>query len=279
MKIINLLFPKSTLVRKEQLSGGDINQCSLVVLNTGEELVIKNNNEAPSQMFQIEANSLKLLSNNGLMTPEVISFDQNNLILKYYSPSSANYPLFEINAAQQLAFLHQKKGAIGLDFNNYIGTLPQNNSHHSNWIEFFIQNRIMTQLNIAKSWTSIDTNILLLFENFCSKLENIIPNFSEGSLLHGDLWIGNIIHTQNSKALFIDPAIYYGHHEVDLAFSQMFGSFSPLFYETYHEINPIDKEFKKRKMIYNIYPLLCHFNLFHQWHYFDSALNSIQKFI
>ena len=95
--------------------------------------------------------------------------------------------------------------------------------------------------------------------------------------MHGDLWSGNYISASNNKAVFIDPAVYYGHREIDLAMSLLFGGFSKEFYKTYTEVYPLEKDFKFRKDIYNLYPLLIHLNLFGK-SYLRSVKTIVSKF-
>ena len=118
-----------------------------------------------------------------------------------------------------------------------------------------------------------------MFSRFTAKLSSLLPDLNKAPLLHGDIWGGNVMCIDKSQALFIDPAIYHGHHEVDLAFSEMFNSFGKTFYDAYNEIKPISKDYYLRKDIYNIYPNLCHFNLFNSWGYFENAITVMKKFI
>ncbi len=279
MNIISKLFPGQRIVKKRSLTGGDINQTSYIQLDSHLEIVMKYNPQPPPKVFEIEAKSLLQLSQNGLPVPEVLGYDEEHLILKYYPPGYAN-PAFETQAGESLARLHlTEPKPPGLDFNNYIGTLPQSNKPYNSWVQFFIYERILPQLNLAKQANLTQPEELKIFSKFIKILPNLIPEMHEGPLLHGDIWKGNVMALQDNTVLFIDPAIYYGSPEMDLAFSQMFYSFGNKFYEAYHSIKPIEKEFSKRKDIYNIYPQLCHTNLFSNRTYLNTALNTIQQYL
>ena len=99
------------------------------------------------------------------------------------------------------------------------------------------------------------------FEQLYKELPSIFP-LERPCAVHGDLWSGNLMCNSNEKAIFIDPAVFFGHREIDLAMSLLFGGFSRKFYTVYQEIYPLEKGFNKRKDYYNLYPLLIHLNLF-----------------
>lgn len=100
-------------------------------------------------------------------------------------------------------------------------------------------------------------------DQLISKLDNFLPKTPKASLLHGDVWRGNMLFQDNKIAAFIDPAISYGHHEMDLAFIDLMGGLDPVFFDAYHQISTIDAGFhKERKAIYQLWPLLVHIKLF-----------------
>ncbi|WP_262711445.1 MULTISPECIES: fructosamine kinase family protein [Flavobacteriaceae] len=136
-----------------------------------------------------------------------------------------------------------------------------------------MENRLKPQVKLAFDTGALKTKELHLFESLYKQLPTIFP-IENPSVIHGDLWSGNFIATTNNKAVFIDPAVYYGHREVDLAMSLLFGGFSNIFYTTYNEVYPLQKGFNNRKDIYNLYPLLIHLNLFGK-----SYLQSIKTIV
>src|SRR5690606_30149816 len=127
-----------------------------------------------------------------------------------------------LNMGRILAGLHQNKSQVyGLEVNNYIGSLPQINNYHSDGMEFFIENRLENQLKLAQEKQEIN-DVRKLFD----KLYNLLPELiiqQPASILHGDLWNGNVMIDETGDPVFIDPAIYYGNRESDLAFTKLFG--------------------------------------------------------
>lgn len=163
---------------------------------------------------------------------------------------------------RQLATLHQTSAeCFGLDHDNYIGRLPQSNRRHRDWNAFFIAERIEPQLKQAIDSRAVDAGIANHWKRVARQLPDLIPT-GRPALLHGDLWGGNYMFDGSDRAVLFDPAVYYGHHEMELAFTTLFGGFSERFYEGYEEIAPLKPGFQERIPIYNLYPLLVHVNLF-----------------
>ena len=125
----------------------------------------------------------------------------------------------------------------------------------------FIQNRLLFQIEKALYDRKIDKKLAEKFENFFKELPSIFPQ-EKSSLIHGDLWTGNVMVNESGLATLVDPTCYYGFREADIAFSTMFGGFEEEFYKTYNEHFPLEKGFHARIPYYNLYPLLVHVNLF-----------------
>jgi protein-ribulosamine 3-kinase len=262
-------------------SGGDINR-AFRISSTDGEAFLKYNTTAPDDFFEKEAHGLQKLSESGtgLRIPKVIAAgkpDQNTpgfLLLEYIQTgSTGNSVLF----GQELARMHSTKSDFyGLETDNYIGSLPQKNAPEKDWASFFAENRIKPQLDLAIQSGKLSSAILKNWNRLESELPSIFPP-SKPSLLHGDLWGGNYLFDENGTAVLIDPAVYYGHPEMDLAFTRMFGGFSDEFYRGYESASPIEKGFSKRIPIYNLYPLLVHVNLF-GGHYSSQAEQILKSF-
>jgi protein-ribulosamine 3-kinase len=150
---------------------------------------------------------------------------------------------------------------FGLEYDNYIGELPQKNTYAKNWVDFFIENRLEVQIGLAYYKRLIDENFLKKFKRTYPQLYKILPK-EKPSLLHGDLWSGNVMVDTEGMPCLIDPAIYYGHREAEIAYSTLFGGFDSRFYSSYIENFPLQPGFEERKEIYNMYHLLVHVNLF-----------------
>ena len=131
------------------------------------------------------------------------------------------------------------------------------NTKKENWIDFFVQNRLLAQLNIGGFSSSIKND----FEKLFDKLPDLIPQ-EKPSLIHGDLWGGNFLVKEHTLPVLIDPAIYFGNREMDIAMSKLFGRFNTNFYTSYNEVFPLEKGWEERVNLCNLYPLLVHVNLF-----------------
>ena len=265
----------------QSVSGGSINRAAKISTNRGD-LFLKWNSDAPDDFFEKEADGLNRLSSAGtdLRIPEILSAGKPvdgrpGFLLMELIEEGRSGDSFEFG--QNLAKLHQTTaGQFGLETNNYIGSLPQSNSHHDSWIDFFVNERINPQIQMAVDSGKLSSGILQNWERLSSKLDEIFPS-ANPSLLHGDLWGGNYLFDSNGKAVLIDPAVYYGHPEIDLAFSKMFGGFSTEFYSGYKSESPLEPGFSERVPIYNLYPLLVHVNLF-GGHYTSQFNTILRKF-
>ena len=253
----NALNTTITVNGESSIVGGCINNA--IKINTDKGLFfVKWNTNAKANMFQTEYNGLKVLKDtNTIRIPNVLCFDDDFLILEFIPPSNPNNAFWEV-FGQKLALMHkQTHSKFGLDFDNYIGSLYQDNTQNKNWTEFFIQNRMQTQLSIG----NFSGTLLSDFDKLFQKLPNLFPN-EKPALLHGDLWNGNFLAKNGDTPMLIDPAIYYGNREIDIAMSKLFGGFNSDFYFAYNESHPLENGWKERIQICNLYPLLVHVNLF-----------------
>lgn len=275
-EILNLEIKKSYSV-----SGGSINRAAKISTNRGD-LFLKWNNNAPDDFFEKEADGLKRLDSaeTALLIPNVISSGnpkdgRPGYLLMEFIEEGRSGDSFEFG--RNLSKMHQTNAdQFGLEVDNYIGSLPQSNNRHDNWINFFVKERIIPQIQMAVDSGKLSSGIFQNWERLSTKLNEIFPS-AKSSLLHGDLWGGNYLFNSEGKAVLIDPAVYYGHPEMDLAFTKMFGGFSGDFYEGYESETPLAPGFSKRVPIYNLYPLLVHVNLF-GGHYISQFNSILRKF-
>ena len=162
----------------------------------------------------------------------------------------------------KLTKLHSHKtNKFGLDHDNFIGSLAQSNKTHSDWVEFFITERLSKQIEISRNKEAISTATVKQFDHLYTRFENFFPKESP-VLIHGDLWSGNLITDDFGGPCLIDPAVYYGHREIELSMTKLFGGFDNEFYRSYHEAMPLENGFEERVEVYNLYPLMVHVNLF-----------------
>lgn len=248
------------------VGGGSINLAYRLETTAGLFFVKINDAFRYPEMFPKEAMGLKtLFDTNEIPVPEVIGTGQNGdqafLVLKFIESASKRVKFWE-DFGQRLAALHKHSmPKFGLSHDNYIGSLYQSNKEHDSWDTFFIEERLKPQTEMAFSSGRIDREDLKAFELFEKRLNEIFPN-EPPALLHGDLWNGNFMVNEKGNAVLIDPAVYYGHREMDLGMSQLFGGFHPQFYEAYNETYPLQTEWQQRLDYCNLYPLLVHVNLF-----------------
>ncbi len=160
---------------------------------------------------------------------------------------------------RQLAALHRRQSErFGWHRDNTIGSTPQYNSQHHDWVAFYRQQRLRPQLALAG-----DPALSEAGERLCEALPSLFSDYRpQPSLLHGDLWSGNYSYTRAGEPVLFDPAVYYGDREADLAMTELFGGFAGAFYDAYQEAWPTDPGYRARKTLYNLYHVLNHYNLF-----------------
>lgn len=217
-------------------------------------------------MFEFESRGLNLLRDTKVIDiPEVIGFgeeaDNQFLILSFILENTPSKHYWA-KLGRQLAKLHRTTSNFyGLDHNNYIGSLQQSNQQDESWVNFFIEHRLKVQVKLAADSGFFESAWLRRFETFYVMLFALIPE-ERPSLLHGDLWSGNVMINEKGDPCLVDPAVYYGHREADLAMTKLFEVFNRGFYDAYEEEFPLLTGHSDRVDIYNLYPLLVHLNLF-----------------
>ena len=261
------------------LTGGDINQVYHCVFEDQNLVVKLNSANSFAEMFEKEKKGLELLTTSTFQIPNPIAVgtfeNYDYLILEYIHPgNSINWEIF----GEKLAHLHNLTNPkFGLDYDNYIGSLLQKNSYENSWEEFYTNHRILYLTSIARNKELLNNVDCAEIEKICSKLEDILPK-TDPSLIHGDLWSGNLISDKNNYPVLIDPAVYYGHPEMDWAMLSLFGNYPTIAIDKYNDINTMEKGFEKRKEIHQLYPILVHLILFGSG-YYGSLKDILKKFI
>jgi fructosamine-3-kinase len=249
----------------ERVGGGSINEAYKLTAENRVFFVKTNTTSNFSNGFKEEVWGLEFLAAKDCITPGIIdegNLNQETYLILEWVESAFKSSGFWSNFAIDLAKLHRhSKNYFGLDYSNFMGRLKQENKPHLNFADFFIENRLIPQVRMAVNNQLLDKASAIQFEKLYPHLDSIFPR-EKPSAVHGDLWSGNFLCNSNEKVVFIDPAVYYGHREVDMAMTLLFGGFSEEFYAMYHEQFPMEQGFLKRKDIYNLYPLLIHLNLF-----------------
>lgn len=259
-------------------SGGCINSGGELITSSGSYFIKWNDANRYPDMFQTEMKGLRLLASaKCISVPEVFGVytdGETQLIVMEFIQSRHRQKNFWKLLGERLAALHKNSNTeYGLDQNNYIGSLPQRNSYKARWIDFFIEERLEFQLLLAEKNNRVEASLRRQFEALYKKLPELLPN-EDPSLLHGDLWSGNLMVNSTGEPSLIDPAVYYGHREAELAFTTLFGGFESEFYLAYKAAFPLIPGFDQRIDLYNLYPLLVHVNLFG-----GSYLNQIKRIL
>lgn len=253
----------SPVTSSRSVSGGDINQAQQMVLADGRVVFVKSNTRADPTMFAAEARGLAWLGEaRALRVPRVLHVAEDFLVLEHLE-SGRRRSDFDEHLGRGLAALH-RFGApgFGLDHDNFIGRLPQANASAPTWPDFYRERRLEPQLRLAQEAGLCPPSLARGFEQLFSVLEDRVGPPEPPARLHGDLWGGNLMVDETGAPCLIDPAVYAGHREVDLAMMQLFGGFSPRVFSAYQEAWPLAPGYEERVPLYQLYFLMVHVNLF-----------------
>jgi len=264
----------------QNVQGGCINQA--LKLTDGQHCYfIKLNSALLLSMFEAEKTGLEEIIKSGTIqvpTPLFTGVIENYayLVLEYIEFKTAKANSYR-KAGMALAKMHQTtQSSFGWSFDNTIGSTLQQNTLKKDWIQFWQQNRLEYQLNLAKQKNAhqlLDYGTQLL-----EKLPLLLNHQVVPSLLHGDLWGGNMDFDQQGRAVIYDPAVYYGDRETDIAMTRLFGGFNTDFYSAYNEVYPLEMGYQTREILYNLYHILNHYHLFGGG-YGIQAENMIKKLL
>ncbi len=247
------------------IGGGDINDAYLVESAQGRAFV-KTRADAPRGMYACEAEGLAWLAEAGaLPCPRVLAVHEQFLVLEYVEPGVRRKD-FDARLGRGLAALHRFGApSFGFTRDNFIGNLPQRNHHEDTFAAFYRQHRLAPMIE------SLDTATRQRFDGLFAKIDGLLPH-EPPARLHGDLWGGNVHTTPTGEPMLIDPAVYGGAREIDLAMLQLFGAPSAAFFAAYDEVYPRPHGHEERVPLYQLYPLLVHVRLFG-----GSYLSGVQR--
>ena len=255
---------------QHNVAGGCINRATVVGLSDGRRLFCKANSLEYPGLFEEEARGLLALrAAGGPRVPEVYAL---------FSDGTAQYLLIEwiregrrdgeffARFGRAFARMHRgnRSARCGFDRDNHIGATEQRNDWTDDWHAFFAERRLLFQARLARDLGRADAQVAAAVERLAVRLPSILPppDDGEASILHGDLWGGNYLVDESGEPVLIDPAVYYGHREADLAMTELFGGFGAAFYRSYVQEWPLEPGYDERRDIYNLYHLLNHLNLF-----------------
>lgn len=300
-----------TITGKSPVFGGDINEAFRLTLDDGTSLFMKSNVQNLLPAFEAEEAGLQAIAGTGAIgtvrvlgtgtDPEGFSF----LLQEFVTPGKKNRDYWE-RLGTELHAMHsapipqmpsdstgnaanishaEEKGKsgnpgqpeqvgkrFGFHADNFIGSRRQKNTWTEEWIPFFRDCRLQPQLKAAERW--LDRRDRKLADSLLEHLDQYLIEPEKPSLIHGDLWAGNVMTGTDGRAWIIDPAAYYGHPEADLAMTELFGGFSPAFYDAYFACAKMEAGYRDRKDLYNLYHLLNHLNLFG-----SSYLSSVESIL
>ncbi|MBN8194889.1 fructosamine kinase family protein [Thalassospira povalilytica] len=261
------------------MSGGSFAEVIRLDLSDGRSVVAKIASSGKGDL-ETEAEMLRYFAKHSpIACPDVIHADQDCLVMTYVANDNRMSQSVQRDLAVQLAAQHQVTAPkFGLAFDTLIGGLHQPNRFEQSWVTFFGENRLRHMAQAAHREGQLPASLTVRIDHLIQRLEHFIDDKPQSSLLHGDLWGENILCQDGRVAALIDPAIYYGDREIELAFGTLFGDLGPDFFGQYHEILPIAPGFfEERRDLYNLYPLLVHVRLFGA-PYVRSVENILERF-
>ncbi|PIE43222.1 MAG: ketosamine-3-kinase [Gammaproteobacteria bacterium] len=252
----------SKAVSIQPVSGGCINQAWQVKTLSGQTYFAKTHDRPPQHFFAREAEGLQALHDSGsIRCPQVCLVTDSVLVLEFIPPEKPKAGSWS-ELGKQLAHLHNQPATqFGFDHDNYCGSTPQINTWNINGHAFFAESRLGYQTRIAYDNKRINRRLRDKIDNLGARLEQLIPS-QPPSLIHGDLWSGNLLFDSRGAPVLIDPACHYGWAEAELAMTSLFGGFPNAFYAAYEGERPQVSGWRDREPIYNLYHLLNHVNLF-----------------
>ncbi|PSL51783.1 fructosamine-3-kinase [Saccharothrix carnea] len=228
-----------------RLTGGVVNTV-WHIRGPGRAHVLKTAEHAPPSLFRVEADGLAVLRRHGLRTPDVLDVGADWLLLEALTPQPLETDAFWESAGRAIAALHDVRGPrFGWDHDGWLGLLPQRNTWTDDGHAFFVEHRLLRYLDEPKADAVLTAEDRAALERLCARLPEIVPA-APPSLTHGDLWHNNVVSTAAGEPAFIDPAVSWAWPDVDL--SMMFcGTDSPArFFDAYHEVRPLDRDWRDR---------------------------------
>jgi len=275
------------IISAHSVTGGDIHQAYQLHTKQGN-LFIKINQAGLLPLFETESHNLHAIHQSNTARcpkPKGVGVYQNNQAWLLMENLQLTHNGNDYQRGRDIAFMHHQIHTASQPFgwfeDNYIGHTLQKNQWHFNWVDFYGNQRLKPQLELAQL-RGADNSLFDFGHQLIEALPYWFTDYNpKASLLHGDLWSGNsafALDNQQSEAVIFDPASYYGDRETDIAMTELFGGFSPDFYNGYQSVFPLDSGYAKRKPLYNLYHVINHFNLF-GGAYEQQAVQIIQKLL
>ncbi|MGE5221097.1 MAG: fructosamine kinase family protein [Omnitrophica WOR_2 bacterium] len=267
-----------SILSERPVGGGCINNGARLQTESGKAFFLKSNGRTPADMFEREAEGLDAIRvESGPRVPRSYLYGKDFILLEDLTPA-ARRPDYWPDFGRKLAALHNHTGSqFGFDHDNYLGSTPQPNAWTDDGYVFYAGQRLMYQAKLAQRNGLLRPVEVGKVERLCSRLKEWVP-IQPASLIHGDLWSGNVLSDEQGAPAVIDPAVYYGWAEAELAYTALFGAFPQAFYQAYQEVRPLEPGFWERSSLYNLYHLLNHLNLFGEG-YFSEVISVIRRYM
>jgi len=255
--------------RWQGIGGGCISNASRVDTNAGV-FFAKWNEEAPPDLFEAEARGLRQMARAAarVAIPKVLAASGPRgkvpafIVMEYLEPESAHGDHEEETLGRGLAELHRTSSErFGFPGDTYCGSTRQANGWCDSWPQFYTERRIVPLLNAVRRERSLSANDEALYERVIARLPDLLERGSPPSLIHGDLWSGNVLWTTRGPAL-VDPACAYADREMEFGITTLFGGLSPRAWSAYLETWPLDAGWRERNPLYQLYHLLNHYLIF-----------------
>jgi fructosamine-3-kinase len=272
------------ITRAEPIAGGDINDAYRLELASGRRVFAKTHAGADPRMFPCEARGLAWLGEaRALRVPEVLAVSADSdetsfLVLEHLQPGRRRTD-FDERLGRGLAELHRAGPLeLGLDHDNFIGSLRQSNRGRATWAEFFCHERLGAQLELRNAKRLLPTSVRRSFDRLIENIDEHVGPPEPTARLHGDLWGGNLHIAPDGEPVLIDPAVYGGHREMDLAMMRLFGGFNARVFAAYQESHPLTAGHEERVSLWQLYPLLVHVNLFGA-SYVEPVARALERYV
>ena len=254
------------VVAMNAVAGGDVSSAFRTWLASGREIFVKYRSGAPAEMFRAEADGLDWLrAATDLRVPAVLGVGAGAVpfLALEWIPPGARGAGHDERLGRGIAAMHRAGAAtFGLERGNYIATIAQDNTPEATWPAFYGQRRLAPAVRTLRDAGVLDASTAARFDGLMARLDDLCGPPEPPARLHGDLWGGNAIADSEGAPVLIDPAVYGGHREVDLAMMRLFGGFGPAVFDAYAEVHPPAPGHADRVALYQLWPLLVHALLF-----------------
>ena len=255
--------------------------CEKILLQNNEAFVVKYYQNKKNEFNSIisEKNSLSYLANITSLVPK-IKFNSNELlIIDYIENNDIKDKNYQVILAEVISKIHQNtNNRYGFQFDAQIGALKQTNEFIDNWVVFFREKRLNSIFELINNDDPMTNNINQKIEKLLKNIHNFIPNNPIPRLLHGDLWAGNILYNNGKLVGLIDPGIFFGHNELEIAYLTWFNFVNEEFLKIYSNIIPIERDYFEYEPIYQLYYCLLNVHLWDRMYIRDveKLLNKIR---